>query len=238
MMKGLAESGANVACIDVLAETAALAVSKLAEECHVEATSWGCDVTNDEEVAMVFDSIAQHHGSIDVLVTAAGINKVCAALDYKAEEMRRIMDVNFTGTFLCAQQAAKHMIARNTRGSIVFISSMSAVITNRPNFHCAYNASKAAVSQLTRSLACEWAPYNIRVTAISPGHFETEMVRQLSADQKAAGISAQEIWESNTPMARLGQPYELKGVVAFLASEASSFVTGTEILVDGGQTAW
>ncbi|CDS05715.1 hypothetical protein LRAMOSA08243 [Lichtheimia ramosa] len=238
MMRGLAESGADVACIDLLAETGAQAVSTIEKECNVKGSSWGCDVTNDEDVAMVFDQIVQHHGGIDILVTAAGINQVCAAIDYTASDFRKIFEVNVNGTFFCAQQAAKHMMKAGRPGSIITVASMSAHITNRPQTHAPYNATKAAVLQLTKSIACEWAPHNIRVTAISPGYFDTEMNQRILREKGEEGKKMRHIWETETPTGRLGTPHELKGVVVFLASDAASFVTGSEILVDGGYTAW
>ncbi|ORZ23990.1 hypothetical protein BCR42DRAFT_365058 [Absidia repens] len=238
MMRSLAESGASVACIDLLAETGAESVALIEKECQVKASSWGCDVTNDEEVSMLFDQIVQHHGGLDVLVTAAGINQVCPAIDYTAASFRKIFDVNVSGTFFCTQQAAKHMIKLGTGGSIITVASMSAHITNTPQNHAPYNATKAAVLQLTKSLACEWAPHNIRVTAISPGYFDTAMNRQVLAQQGEEGTKMRDYWEQHTPMGRMGAPHELKGAVVFLASDASTFVTGTEITVDGGYTAW
>ncbi|KAG0167093.1 hypothetical protein DFQ28_006681 [Apophysomyces sp. BC1034] len=238
MMRALAESGASVACIDLLSETGAEAVATIEKELNVKASSWGCDVTNDEEVAMLFDQIVQHHGGIDVLVTAAGINQVCPAIDYTAKDFRKIFEVNVSGTFFCAQQAARHMMRLGTNGSIITVASMSAHITNRPQTHAPYNATKAAVLQLTKSLSCEWAPHNIRVTAISPGYFDTAMNQKVLADQGEGGVKMRQIWESETPMGRMGKPHELKGVVTFLASDAASFVTGSEIIVDGGYTAW
>ena len=107
MMRALAEAGASVACIDLLAETGAESVDKIERECHVLATSWGCDVTNDEEVAVIFDQIVAKHGGFDILVTAAGINRVCPAIDYTATDFSKIFNVNVNGTFYCMQQAAK-----------------------------------------------------------------------------------------------------------------------------------
>lgn len=125
-----------------------------------------------------------------------------------------------------------------TQGSIITIASMSAHITNRPQCHAPYNATKAAVLQLTKSLACEWAPHKIRVTTISPGYFDTVMNQQILLQQGQEGAKMRKLWESETPAGRLGIPHELKGVVVFLASDAASYVTGTEIVVDGGYTAW
>lgn len=123
-------------------------------------------------------------------------------------------------------------------GSIITIASMSAHVVNRPQTHAPYNATKAAVLQLTKSLATEWAPHQIRVCAISPGYFDTVMNRTLLAQQGEKGAALRKIWETETPMGRLGTPHELKGVVAFLASDNASFVTGSEIIVDGGYTCW
>ncbi|KAI9491691.1 short-chain dehydrogenase/reductase SDR [Zychaea mexicana] len=238
MMRALAESGADVACIDLLAETGAEAIAKIESDCKVKGSSWGCDVTNEEDVAMVFNQIAEHHGGIDILLTAAGINKTCPAVEYTAKDFRKIFDVNVSGTFFCAQAAAKYMMQTGRPGSIITVASMSAHITNRPQPHAPYNATKAAVLQLTKSLACEWAPHNIRVTAISPGYFDTEMNRTILAQQGEEGVKMRQTWETQTPAGRLGTPHELKGVIVFLASDASTFCTGTEIVVDGGYTAW
>jgi sorbose reductase len=130
------------------------------------------------------------------------------------------------------------MIHLGIPGSIITIASMSAHIVNRPQSHGAYNSSKAAVLQLTKSLACEWAPHKIRVCAISPGYFDTVMNRTILAQQSEKGAALRKIWENETPMGRMGTPHELKGVVVFLASDAASYVTGSEIIVDGGYTAW
>lgn len=238
MMLGLAESGASVACIDLLQEHCQEACSKINEACNVVASPWSCDVTDDKAVAKLFEAIVQHHGKIDVLVTAAGINKVCAAIDYSSEDFTNIFQVNVNGTFYCMQQAAKHMVRLGNGGSIITIASMSAHIVNRPQQHAPYNATKAAVLQLTKSLACEWAPHNIRVCAISPGYFDTVMNRSILAQQGQKGIEMRKFWEQETPMGRMGTPHELKGVVVFLASDSASYVSGTEMIVDGGYTAW
>ncbi|KAI8072457.1 short-chain dehydrogenase/reductase SDR [Gongronella butleri] len=238
MMRALAESGADVACIDLLAETGQESAETIEKDCGVKASSWGCDVTDDAQVAALFDQIVAHHGGLDILVTAAGINKMCAAIDYTAADFRKIFDVNVSGTFFCAQQAAKQMIKLGHGGSIITVASMSAHITNTPQCHAPYNATKAAVLQLTRSLACEWAEHEIRVCAISPGYFDTVMNQNILAQQGEEGAAMRKYWEQHCPQKRLGKPHELKGVVVFLASDASTFVTGTEIIVDGGYTLW
>ncbi|KAI9496410.1 hypothetical protein BDB00DRAFT_869349 [Zychaea mexicana] len=238
MMLALAEAGADVACIDILSDMAVNSAEIVAADCKVKASGWGCDVADEDQVASVFQKIVEHHGQIDVLVTAAGINKNGKAFEFTGKDVRKIFDINVTGTFFCMQQAAKHMIDAGRGGSIVTVASMSAHIFNTPQFHAPYNATKAAVLQLSRCLACEWGPHNIRVTTISPGYFATEMTNKLIADCGTGGENMVKTWKAKSPLGRVGTPHELKGTVVFLASEASSFCTGTEILVHGGATAW
>jgi NAD(P)-dependent dehydrogenase (short-subunit alcohol dehydrogenase family) len=142
------------------------------------------------------------------------------------------MKVNLDGVFYCSQAVAKHMIERS-KGSIINIASMSGLIVNRPQAQASYNASKAAVIHLTKSLAAEWAPYNIRVNAISPGYMVTEMAQPHFDDPETGGI-----WMDGIPMKRPGQPEELGPAAVFLASEASSYITGESIVIDGGFTIW
>ncbi|KAI8646051.1 putative short-chain dehydrogenase [Parasitella parasitica] len=238
MMAALAESGAAVACVDLSKEKCLQATTRIAAECKVEVSGWGCDVTDDVAVAQLFEEIISYHGKVDIVVTAAGINKMCPALEYSAKDFSTIFQVNVNGTFYCMQQAAKHMMRLKIPGSIITIASMSAHVVNRPQSHAPYNATKAAVLQLTKSLATEWAPHRIRVCAISPGYFDTVMNQTLLAQRGEEGAALRKLWETETPMGRLGTPHELKGVVVFLASDNASFVTGSEIIVDGGYTCW
>jgi NAD(P)-dependent dehydrogenase (short-subunit alcohol dehydrogenase family) len=130
------------------------------------------------------------------------------------------------------------MIKQNNGGSIILIASMSAHIVNKPQPQCSYNASKAAVVHLAKSLACEWAPHKIRVNTVSPGYMATSLTKQVIADRGSEGAAMKSSWEENTPMGRMGEPHELQGSIIYLASEASSFVTGTDLVVDGGYLAW
>lgn len=145
---------------------------------------------------------------------------------------RRLIDINVTGTFLVAQACAQRMIEAKNGGSLVFVASMSGSIVNYPQEQSCYNASKAAVIQLTKSLAAEWARYNIRVNAISPGYMDTALNRVPSLDAQ------KRIWVDNTPQKRLGNVDELNNLAVFLASEASSYMTGANLLIDGGYTLW
>lgn len=130
------------------------------------------------------------------------------------------------------------MIKQASGGSLILIGSMSAHIVNKPQPQCSYNASKAAVIHLAKSLACEWAPHKIRVNTVSPGYMATDLTKQVIADRGAEGAAMKAAWEDNTPMARMGLPHELQGAIVYLASEASSFVTGSDLVVDGGYLAW
>lgn len=151
-----------------------------------------------------------------------------AAETYPSERFRHQLEVNLTGSFLVAKECANRMIAAKHGGSIVFIASMSGTIVNVPQEQCAYNASKAGVLQLMRSLAAEWAEFGIRVNAISPGYMDTPLNNKHGLDK------VKSIWRERTPMTRLGEPGELGGAALYLASDASSFMTGANMVIDGG----
>lgn len=154
------------------------------------------------------------------------------ARTYPTEMFRRLIDINVTGTFLVAQAVAQRMIEMKNGGSLIFVASMSGSIVNYPQEQSCYNASKAAVIQLTKSLAAEWARYNIRVNAISPGYMDTALNRVPALDAQ------KRIWVDNTPQKRLGNVDELNNLAVFLSSDASSYMTGSNLLIDGGYTLW
>jgi len=147
------------------------------------------------------------------------------------DEWNAVVDVNLTGVFLTAQAAGRLMIAQGTGGSIINTASMSGHIVNRPQPQCAYNASKAGVIMLTKSLAVEWAKYKIRVNSISPGYIGTELI--MNAPHLKALI---EVWEKDSPFGRLGRPDELQAIVVYLAGECASFTSGADFVVDGAFT--
>ena len=186
------------------------------------------DVTKKEEVDKAFLQIAEQLGRLDICVNNAGISIQKPAENMIEEDWDRIMDTNLKGVFLCAQAAAQIMIPQR-QGSIINIASMSAFTVNMPQKQAAYNTSKAGVSMLTKALAVEWAQYGIRVNSICPGYIKTDML--LNATHLFP------IWESLTPLGRIGNPEELSGAVIYLASEASSYMTGHDLVVDGGYTA-
>ena len=224
----LAEMGADVALVDIHMEN----LNRVAEEVKRygrKAMICKTDVTDALAVESTVGRILAEWGRIDILVNCAGIAHWAPAEEMKEEDWDRVMDVNLKGIFLCCKAVARNMIA-NRKGKIINIASMSARIVNRPQLQLAYNTSKAGVVMLTKSLAAEWAKYNINVNSISPGYIATEMTKKVSQyhDQ----------WRELTPVERLGEPSELKGTVVYLASEASKFMTGHDLVIDGGYTVW
>lgn len=229
MAEGLCSVGLEaIVVLDVQTELGLDAAKRLNEAYGVKARFFKADVRDEASVAEIIDSVIEEFGRLDVVINSAGIADLVHAEEYPADKFRRVMDINVTGTFLVSQAAARHMIARGQGGAIVNIASMSAHIVNFPQAQNAYNASKAAVLHLTKSLAVEWAPFGIRVNSISPGYMDTALNRAFK--------SLFEEWQSRTPMGRLGDMDELTNAAIYLASSASSFTTGTDILIDGGYT--
>ncbi len=233
IMGALAAAGANVAVVDALAEQAREAAARVARDVGVRTVARAADVTRQDQVARAFAEIEDELGPVDVLMSAAGIAQVGNAEELSVDAWRRVIDVNLTGMFICAQAAGRRMIARG-KGSIILMGSMSGSIVNHPQKQSGYNVSKAGVIMLAKSLAVEWAPYGVRVNSISPGYFRTPMTEPVFTEDPARV----EAWYRLTPMSRLGQPAELRGLAVFLASDASSFMTGSDLIIDGGYTAW
>jgi NAD(P)-dependent dehydrogenase (short-subunit alcohol dehydrogenase family) len=188
------------------------------------------DVTDEASVSAMLETVTSELGPVDVLVNNSGTCFHRPALDVPDEEWRAVWDVNVDGLWRCSRVVGAQMVGRGT-GAIVNIGSISAQIVNRPQMQPAYNASKAAVHQLTKSLAAEWAPHGVRVNALAPGYVKTEM----------APVDRPEFrrhWIEDAPMQRYAVPDELGPSLVYLASDASSFVTGTVLVVDGGYTLW
>jgi sorbose reductase len=189
-----------------------------------------CDVTQPESVATMVNRVTDELGGIDIAVCNAGIIAFNSMLDMALEEFQRIQNTNVNGVFLTAQAAAKAMVARQRAGTIINTASMSGHIVNTPQPVAHYCASKAAVIQLTKAMAVEFAPNNIRVNSVSPGYILTDLVEPYAEYQA--------LWEPKIPLKRLGRPEELVGIYLYLASEASSYMTGSDIVIDGGYTCW
>jgi NAD(P)-dependent dehydrogenase (short-subunit alcohol dehydrogenase family) len=222
-----AEAGADVVVADINEEQGREtieAIQKLGRRAMFIKT----DVSKKASIdAMVSKTVADF-GRLDFFMNNAGVALWKEAEEATEEEWRRVMDINLNGVYFCCQAAARHMKA-NGGGRIINIASMSGSIVNVPQPQAAYNVSKAGVIHLTKSLAFEWAPYNIRVNSISPGYMHSPLVSHLFEDPKY-GVE----WFKATPMKRPGQPEELCPIAVLLASEASSFMTGSDVVVDGG----
>jgi NAD(P)-dependent dehydrogenase (short-subunit alcohol dehydrogenase family) len=223
----LARAGADVAIADLNGAEAEKAARELGAH-GVKALGVAVDVTRPDEVKRMVEAVLSAFGTIDVLFNNAGI-----CVNEKAEEMsfaswQKVIDVNLTGVFLVAQAVGRVMIARG-RGSIINTASMSGHIVNQPQPQSGYNASKAGVIMLTKSLAAEWAMHHVRVNSISPGYIATEMTKKADASWVAA-------WTAATPMRRMGNPEELQGAVLWLASDMAAFTTGSDVVIDGGFT--
>ncbi len=188
------------------------------------------DVSKRDEVERMVGEVAERLGPVDVLVNNAGVCYHRPAAEVPREEWLNTFDVNVHGLWYCAQTVGKQMIERGG-GVIVNIGSISAMIVNRPQWQPAYNASKAAVHQLTKSLAAEWAPHNVRVNALAPGYVKTAMA---PVDEPRF----RRHWIEDAPMQRYALPEELGPSLVYLASDASSFMTGSVLVVDGGYTLW
>ncbi len=228
----LAEAGAHVVVADLeasLAEAGARAIA----EAGGTAGSVVLDVTRAASVADAVRDIHARHGAIDILVCNAGIViSEIKAEDLDDERWMRQIDVNLNGVFRCCREVGRVMLEQG-RGAIVNIGSMAASIVVRPQEQAAYNASKAGVHQLTRSLAAEWAARGIRVNAVAPTYIETPLTRFGMAKP-----ALYDQWLANTPMQRVGQPEEIASVVHFLASDAASLLTGSIVYADAGYTLW
>jgi NAD(P)-dependent dehydrogenase (short-subunit alcohol dehydrogenase family) len=226
-----AEAGADIVVADINPETGPKTVEEVQAKGR-RAIFVETDVRKRESIqAMVGKTIAEF-GKIDFLMNDAGIVKWSEAENVSEEDWMTVMDVNLNGLFYCCQEVGKQMIKQGG-GRIINIASMSGLIVNRPQCQASYNASKAAVIHLTKSLATEWAQYNIRVNSISPGYMEGPLAAPLMKDPNYGPV-----WMDCIPMRRPGKPEELCPVAILLASEASSYMTGANVVIDGGYIAW
>lgn len=223
-----AAAKANVIIVSISESENKIAALELAEKYGVNTLGIKADVTKPSEIKTMIEKSEATFGQIDVAVHNAGIVNVFPAIDISYEEYRKVLDVNLDGVFLCSQAVAKSMVKNKVKGSIINIGSMSAHIINLPQTIACYEASKAGVVHLTKALAVEWATYGIRVNSISPGYVMTELVAEMS--------DMHPIWKEKIPMNRLASPNEIAPLALYLATDASSYVTGSDMIIDGGYT--
>src|ERR1700744_140384 len=230
--EALAEHGARVVLCDYNQEALESGRAALSAKGY-KAKIIHLDVTKAADVRRVADELNAAGGQVDIMIANAGVaHPDTAAEAMPDKDWLRVIDINLNGVFWCCREFGKHMVARR-RGAIVTIGSMSGLISNKPQRQAHYNASKAAVHHLTRSLAGEWAEFGVRVNAIAPTYIDTAMSRDGFDDPTLFPT-----WMDFTPMKRVGRADEIASIVLFLASEASSVMTGSVVVADAGYTIW
>ncbi len=242
MAEGLAEMGANVVLCARKQERCQQAAEQL-QQSGVKAIALGCDVKSPESIQQMVDATLAQFGRIDILINNAGISWGAPVEEMSLEDWNKVIETNLTGTFLCAQAVGKVMIRQSeasqgktsqgtSRGKIINIASVAGLGGAPPELPAiGYHASKGGVISFTKDLACKWAGHNIQVNAIAPGWFPTHMSNRALEHH-------QELFRSHIPLRRFGSEDDLKGAAVFLASDASNYVTGHVLVVDGGQSAW
>lgn len=230
--QALAEAGAKVVVADVVGDAARASQTEL-KGAGFDADLIEFDVTKPDAVRRAADELNARHGGIDIMVANAGIARSGVnGEDVEDEHWLHVIDVNLNGVYWCCRDFGRHMLQRG-RGAIVTVGSMSGVIANRPQPQAYYNASKAAVHHLTKSLAAEWGQRGVRINSVAPTYIETAMTKVAAQDPAMYNT-----WLDMTPMGRMGKPSEIASVILFLASDASSLLTGSVVLADGGYTCW
>jgi sorbose reductase len=222
------QAGADVAIAARNSDALRKVADEIAAEGPGKVVPIACDVTAPDQVTAMVEQMTGELGGIDIAVCNAGIVSVQGMLDMTLDEFQRIQNTNVTGVFLTAQAAARAMVEQGRGGVIINTASMSGRIINIPQEVGHYCTSKAAVVHLTKAMAVEFAPHQIRVNSVSPGYILTELVEPMA--------DLHRLWEPKIPLGRLGRPEELTGLYVYLASEASSYMTGSDIVIDGGYT--
>ncbi|MBW7881089.1 MAG: glucose 1-dehydrogenase [Caldilineaceae bacterium] len=230
----LGEAGAAVAVVDLKLDLAEEVAHELSQK-QIDALAVKADVTKPEDVQAMVNAIVDKWGQLTIAVNNAGIGQWADAENMPYKDWLRIVDVDLNSVFLCAQAEARVMLSAGY-GKIVNTASMSGHISNTPQNQVAYNTAKAGVLHLTRSLAAEWAKRGVRVNSISPGYTRTKLVDDLLATP--VGQTMMPTWMGMTPMGRMAEVTDLQGAVVYLASAASDYMTGHDMVIDGGYCAW
>ena len=228
--RALATCGASIELLDLDLASLDAAATQLSD-LGVSVRTTVLDVTDPDAVNAVAAAIHARSGAVDILLNSAGIARLHTAVDVTDADWRLVMDVNVNGTFWCCRAFGAAMVAAG-RGSIVNMGSMSGTIVNRPQYAASYMASKGAVHQLTKALAVEWAKTSVRVNATAPGYIGTDMTLAMRARPELF-----DSWIDMTPMGRCGEPSEVAALILFLASDASAYMTGSIVAIDGGYTS-
>lgn len=231
---GLAQAGARVACLDLTPEIATAAACDVLKNGDDRAFPVSCDVREPDQIHRAVDQVLARFERIDILVNLAGNGTLRPAIELQLEEWEEAMHVYLRSAFLFAQRVGKGML-RQGKGSIINLSSVSSIVALGRGT-AAYAAAKAGVNGLTRELALEWAKTGVRVNAIAPCQIDTPQLRKLLNDPQFDPEKLMNTWLEAIPMGRIGQPSEIVGPCIFLASDASSLMTGQVLLVDGGYT--
>jgi NAD(P)-dependent dehydrogenase (short-subunit alcohol dehydrogenase family) len=221
----LAQAGAHVAVSDLDGVAAERVAGEIGGEAH------RLDVAAEDQVCEVVAAVADRHGRIDILVNNAGLGARMPSVELPTERWRQVLAVNLDGGFFCAREAGRHMLAQR-RGAVVNVASIMGLVGGAHYPNLAYHTAKGAIVNLTRALACEWAPQGVRVNAVAPTFARTRLTEPLLADEAMAARLMQD-----TPMGRFVEPEEVASAILFLASDAAAMITGVTLPVDGGWTA-
>lgn len=244
--QALAEAGADVAIGNRDAESGQRAAEEIETATDATVRAYQADVTDEAQVEALVAATVDEFGGLDVLVNNAGITVHAPAEEMTVEQFQRVVDVNLTGTFRCAKHAGRAMLenddgegqadadraARGGVGSIINLSSMSARVANYPQHQVAYNATKGAIDSFTRQLASEWADDGIRVNAVAPGYVRTDPVDEALREDP----DLEALWKDEMLLDEMARPADIAPLVVHLASEASWYMTGSSVLIDGGYT--